>query len=249
MTAKPTDTGMNRTGTGTSPLAAARTRRGADLGMGHMHDGQALEAERIRWARSSDPVGTVPPPRSVKGAVKTVIEKLEGHKPTVLVDKLGERLAFERTATRLYDALLAKLEAADLHEEGPTREELVQIRDDEHRHVHIVRDAIRHIGGDPTAMTPCADLVSVSGIGWVQAITDPHTTLDQCLNVILIAELADNDGWQLLIRLADSLGFAELTTQFRTALLEEQQHLVKLREWVMASVLGEAGAQTSQTQH
>jgi hypothetical protein len=44
----------------------------------------------------------------VKGVAKTGMQKLTGKKPEVLIDKLGARLAFERTGTRLYDALLGK---------------------------------------------------------------------------------------------------------------------------------------------
>ena len=39
--------------------------------------------------------------------LKTALNKLVGVSPEVLIDKLGERLAFERTGTRLYDALRA----------------------------------------------------------------------------------------------------------------------------------------------
>lgn len=32
--------------------------------------------------------------------------RVKGDSPTILLDKLGERLAFKRTGTRLYDALI-----------------------------------------------------------------------------------------------------------------------------------------------
>ncbi len=242
MPQKPIDTGTNRTGIATSPIDSKKTIEAATAsttaprGNGHL-----LEAERISWARGADPVGTVPPPMTVKGIAKAVVEKLSGHKPTVFIDKLGERLAFERTGTRLYEALLAKFEAANVHEGGPTREELQRIRDEEHRHVAIVRDAMKQIGADPTAMTPSADVVGVSSLGFVQVLTDPRTTLTQCLDVILMAELADNDGWSLLIELSDALGFDDLTQEFRMALLEEEDHLDMVRTWISAALIGQAG--------
>jgi hypothetical protein len=180
---------------------------------------------------------------TVKGIAKTIVEKLSGHKPTVFIDKLGERLAFERTGTRLYEALLAKFEAADVHEGGPTREELQRIRDDEHRHVGVIRDAMQQIGADPTAMTPSADVVGVSSLGWVQILTDPRTTLTQCLDVILMAELADSDGWSLLIELSDALGFDDLTQTFRLALIDEEDHLDMVRTWISTALLGQAGVE------
>lgn len=39
---------------------------------------------------------------------KTTTAKMTGTRPEVLVDKLGERLAFKRTSTRLYEAMLMK---------------------------------------------------------------------------------------------------------------------------------------------
>jgi len=240
---KPTDTGMNRTGIATSPIDSRRTLQGAD--QAHTRgplDGQALAAERLVWARGAAPLGTVPPPATVKGMVKTAVEKLQGHKPTVFVDKLGERLAFERTGTRLYESTMVKVDAADPHPGGPMRSDLELIRNAEHRHFTMLRDAITQLGADPTAMTPCADLVAVAGLGWVQAISDPRTTLNQCLDILLIAELADRGGWELLISLAEQLEFDELAEQFQAALAEEEQHVMRVRGWVSTALLGEAGA-------
>jgi rubrerythrin len=240
---------MNRTGIATSPIDSRRTIQGAeDAHTGGMLDGHALEAERLAWARSADPIGTMPPPATLKGMMKTVIEKIEGHKPTVFLDKLGERLAFERTGTRLYEAVIAKLDAADPHPGGPTRSDLELIRNAEHRHFTMIRDAIVQLGADPTAMTPCADLVAVAGLGWVQVVSDPRTTLNQGLDIMLIAELADHSGWELLIGLADQLGFEDLAHQFQAALAEEDQHVARVRGWITTALLGEAGTESRHTQ-
>ncbi|MBA3539851.1 MAG: ferritin-like domain-containing protein [Deltaproteobacteria bacterium] len=239
---KPTDIGTNRTGIGTSPLDSRQTIKGAEeAGTIGTLDGKAFEAERVSWARNAEPVGTLPPPATVKGMVKTVVELVEGHKPTVFIDKLGERLAYERTGTRLYEALLAKYEAAEVHVGGPSRQELEQIRDDERNHVILVKEAMEYIGADPTAMTPGADIVGVAGSGWVQVLTDPRTTFTQCLDVILMAELTDVDSWTMLVELAGGLGFDDLADQFRTALVNEEDHLVRVRGWLTAAVLGQSG--------
>jgi ferritin-like protein len=241
---KPTDTGMNRTGIATSPIDSKKTiEAAAAMPTTGALDGKVLEGERVVWARDAEPIGTVPPPGSLKGMAKTALEILEGHKPTVLIDKLGERLAYERTGTRLYEALLAKYEAANVHEGGPTRAELEQIRNEEHEHVLLVRDAMRELGADPTAMTPSADLVGVAGSGWIQVLTDPRTTLSQCLEVMLIAEDGDGEGWSLLVQLTGELGFDELAGKFRQANLVEEEHARKVRLWLTNSVLGQAGAE------
>lgn len=238
---KPTDTGLNRTGIATSPIDSRRTIEGAEqVQTEDIVDGDGVAAERLIWASDAPPVGTMPPPATLKGLIKTVIEKLAGHKPTVFLDKLGERLAFERTGTRLYEAAMVKLDAADPHPGGPSRADLAEHHAVERRHFLLVRDAIIELGADPTAMTPCADLMAVASLGWVQAVSDPRTTLNQCLDILLIAELADTGGWQLLAELADQLGFDDLGRRFRDALAEEERHVLRVRAWISAALVGEA---------
>lgn len=244
---KPTDTGMNRTGIKMSPIDSKQTIQAAQE-MAQGVDGHALEEERVRWSRESEPVGTVPPPGSMKGVVKTIFEKLKGNQPTVLIDKLGERLAYERTGTRIYEAILAKFDAGSVHEGGPTRVELEEIHAAEHRHFTIVRDALLQLGADPTAMTPSADIIGVSSLGWIQVVTDPRTTLTQALDVTLAIELGDADGWQLLVELTEALGFDELAARFREAHVEEAEHVIRVRRWLTNAVIGQAGAEPTQPQ-
>lgn len=240
---KPTDTGTNRTGIATSPIDSPQLIKGAEAANTGSMDGAALLAERISFARDAEPVGTVPPPASVKGMAKTLLEKLQGHQPTVFIDKLGQRLAYERTGVRLYEALLAKHDAADVHQGGPTRAELEQIRNDEHGHMLILRDAMLYVGADPTAMTPCADVMGVASLGWIQVLSDPRTTLTQCLDVMLGVEVTDVEGWTTLASLAESLGFDDQAREFRDAHVQEEVHASNLRRWVASSVLGQAGTE------
>jgi len=183
---KPTDIGMNRTGIKASPVDSKKTIEGAQQSkLVDPGDATALADERIEWSNAAEPVGTMPPPGSVKGVLKTVMEKLKGNEPNVFLDKIGERIAFERTGVRLYDALLCKLSAAHLHEGGPTREEVEQIREEELQHFMLLTETMESLGGDPTAMTPCADITAVASSGILKVLADPRTTLTQCLDAIL----------------------------------------------------------------
>lgn len=239
---KPTDIGMNRTGIKASPIDSKKTIEGAaNAKLDTPQDGSLLEAERIAWSEEAEPVGTMPPPGSITGAVKATAQKLTGKEPNVFLDKIGERLAFERTGVRLYDALLCKLEAAEVHQGSPTRAELEQIRDQELRHFGYLKQALESLGGDPTAMTPSADLAGVAASGILKVLTDPRTTLTQCLDAILIAELADNDAWSLLVQMASGLGKTELSESFRRAMEEEEDHLAHVRRWVASALTGQAG--------
>jgi hypothetical protein len=89
-------------------------------------------------------------------------------------------------------------------------------------------------------MTPCANLVGVQSAGLMQAINDPRTSLAQCINTILVAELADECAWEKLIDLAQSSGHDDLAQRFRGALQEEEDHLQQVRAWLKDMTLAEA---------
>lgn len=231
--------GYNRTGIGASPLASAEMLTPVD----HVDpqpapgDGErALASVRQVYATSVEPVGTVPLPSSLKGLVKTTVDLYKGQKPSVFLDKLGERLAFERTGVRIYEALIDKLDALGSWVGGPTREELLAIQKDELGHFELLRQIVESLGADPTAVTPAADLSGTEALGIVQVLADPRTTLPQALHAILTIELVDNDGWEMLIRLAKSLDNAELAQRMEAALRDEERHLTQVRSWVIQEV-------------
>ncbi len=224
----------NRTGIGTAPLQA---KRALEVNEGWSPPLDDPTETRASYVRASEPIGTVPPPTSIRGILQSAKATLfEGAKPTVLIDKLAERLAFERTGVRLYDALIARVETLGGYPGGPELAELRRVRGEELAHFHLLKDAMEQLGADPTAMTPSADIAAVESMGIGQVLGDPRTTVAQCLHAILVAELADNDGWQMLIDLVDMLGYEQWTQQFKQALLEEDDHLKKVRGWLSAHV-------------
>jgi rubrerythrin len=242
---KPTDIGRNRTGIATSPVDAARLAEGADLlKIVPIVSGRRLGQERMAFARSAPPVGTMSPPASLSGAARALAGALQGEKLTVLLDQVGERLAFERTGYRLYEGLIAKLAGADPHPGGPTEEELRFIRDQELEHFHLLCRAAERLGGDPTVMTPSADVVGVASQGLLAVVADSHTTFNQALKAILVAELTDVDSWELLASLADALDQEEMAAEFEQAAEHEEQHLVLVRSWLQRSIAGEAGVES-----
>jgi ferritin-like protein len=145
---------------------------------------------------------------------------------------MGERLAFERTGTRIYETLIGKAKVLGPEEGGPTLAELEEFHDEERRHFEVLMRSMRSLGADPTAQTPSADLAAVSSIGLLQIVSDPRNGIKESLHAILQAELADNDGWQLLIEVTGRLGLDEMAGQFRECLSAEQRHLAKTRRWV-----------------
>jgi hypothetical protein len=202
-------------------------------------DGAEMDQVRAQYGEEAGAIGSVPPPANIKGAAKAVIDTARGTNLVVLLDKLGERLAFERTGTRLYEALIAKHDIADALPYGPTRAELVEIHEQELAHFELLWRSIISVGGDPTAVTPSADVTAISSTGILQVISDPRTTMLQALNAILTAELVDNDQWTILGELALSAGHDDIALEFQQAIFEEQDHLKKVRAWVRNSTLAQ----------
>lgn len=233
--------GINRTGLDMAPLAKDTMIDYAEeqAALAPETDG-AFEAVHIAYTEEAERVGSVPVPATAKGVAKTSGAKLTGKHPEVLLDKLGERLAFERAGTRLYEAMLLKCAAVESRHNPIDVAQLSRIRDDEEMHFHLVHRHIEKLGADPTAMTPCADIVGVQGMGLMQVISDPRTTVAQALNALLTAELTDNASWELLIELAGQAGHKEMATEFTAALQNEQQHVQLVRGWLREAVLKEA---------
>ncbi|MDB4971155.1 MAG: hypothetical protein JWN44_6844 [Myxococcales bacterium] len=240
----PNDTGMNRTGIQTSPIDSRATERGAEEGQSTSLGGESRIAEvRLEMARMGETVGSMPPPATVKGMAKTAVTMMKGESPTLLLNKLGERLAFERSGVRLYEAVIDKLPAftVDGALAGPGVADLRKIQEEELRHVDVCRRAIEKLGGDPTAMTPAADVTAVATMGLLQVACDPRMQLADSLQALLAAELIDNDGWELLIQLARGFGQDEMVQAFTQASDEEHVHLTLVRTWLASMVMHEAG--------
>ena len=227
--------GMNRTGIKASPKDGPRMIEGAEkLTLAYVPEDEAESYVRmmVRGASMEGSMGSVPPPTSPKGMVKTAAKMLGGRDPNLLIDKLGARIAFERTGVRLYDAALVKLAATGSWEGGPDVAGLRHIRDEELAHFEMLCECMESLGGDPTAMTPAANTEAMASEGVVKLLSDPRSSLSQALEGLLIAELADRDGWMGLIHLSRAMGHDDFVQRFEQAHLEEEEHLRTVRTWM-----------------
>ena len=216
---------MNQSGMQTAPEAGRAMLENLKLTKPNGGDERDLAKIRLQYAKDADPVGSLPEPQ-------------QSGMSAVLMDKLGERLAFERAGTRLYDALMVKC-AAD-GSAGIPAKDLKHIRDEEATHFALVGAAIQSLGGDPTAHTPCADVTGVEGAGLMQVLNDPKTTVAQALHAVLVAEMVDNAAWDELIELTEQAGNDDLLARFVKARDEEQEHLDKVQAWYKAATLATA---------
>ena len=236
-----TEIGMNRTGMQMAPAQMEKMKEVTELtNPSSEGDANALAGLRAQYILDADPLGTVPPPLTVKGAVKSTMKLVGGKRPQVFLDKLGERLAFERSGTRLYDALIGKCEVASSLPDAISLDQLRHFRQEEAQHFALVADCIRELGGDPTAQTPCADLAGVESSGLMQVVTDPKTTVNQSLHAILVAELADGAAWDELVVLAQEMGYGEMAARFEECAAHEAEHLASVLQWHQEATLQEA---------
>ncbi|HEX8479065.1 MAG TPA: ferritin-like domain-containing protein [Telluria sp.] len=235
--------GMNKTGVQMSPFdTKAMLSDDNILERGYVADETAAARLRQSYIRESDGLGSIPVPGTMTGMASMGVHMLMGDMPQVLLDKMAERLAMERTATRLYDALLTKLEVVTAGRSSINLEQVASIRGDEARHALLLADAIASLGGDPTSMTPSADLAGVEAMGLVQVLNDPCTSLAQSLHALLTAELSDGVGWETLVALAHEQSHPDLVDGFSTALQQERKHLAMIQTWYEEAVgLGAEG--------
>jgi rubrerythrin len=227
--------GTNRTGIAMAPERSQEMLTGMEE-FPPNSQGSALDIAQVRiaYAQEAEPMGSIPMPAGLKGKVQTAVKAVMGEQPTLFMDKLGERLAFERTGTRLYEALISKHEAFGSFAGGPSKADLEHLCEEEYRHFTMLQAAIEQLGGDPTAVTPAANLSATASQGIPKVIVDPRTTLLQSLEAALVAELSDNECWETLIELAQQAGEDDLARQFEQALGDEQDHLRKVRTWLAA---------------
>ena len=228
--------GFNRTGIATSPRLSARMVEGMqEFPPNVPGDEVAIADERQRYAQQGEQVGSVPPPATVSGMASAAVQGIRGEHPVAFIDKLGERLAFERMGTRLYQALLSKYDVFGGFEGGPTRVELERILLDEYAHFKLLVRAAAEVGADPTVVTPSADLAATMSQGVLAVLVDPRATFVQSLEGILLAELVDNDCWETLVELAQLRGDEKLANDFSSALADEVRHLRLVRSWLAAA--------------
>ena len=202
---------QNRTGGKLSPQNLAKTMDASEkYGPSSKGDAQTLNEIRELYADRDAVVGSMPPPAGIKQGAAIIGNSLAGKDLNVLVDKLSERLGFERTGTRLYEGLISKCQLKGELPGGPSVRELQHIRNEELEHFHLIKRTIEELGGDPTVVTPCANTSAVASEGICKVITDPRTTMLQSLEAILIAELRGNEGCAMLSDRCDEPGWNKL---------------------------------------
>lgn len=235
-----TKIGVNYTGIHMSPLDSVDliyiTEKTTPDVKGGLED---LTKAREEFIEESECIGSVPIPGTLRGAVNKALDALTNNNMVMYLDKLGERIAFERTGARLYDALIAKMDTV-YGSNKAIMDTLRQFHNEEIEHFKIAVTALEELGGDATALTPCADVSSVASEGVLKVITDPSTNIMQSLQAMLIAEMTDTASWELLIKLAHQVNQVDFIDQFERAFEEEKIHTQTIKQWLENKVLKKA---------
>lgn len=193
-------------------------------------DGEALAEVRQQYAIEGEPLGTVPPPASFRQAAKTAVGVIKAGSPTLFVDKLAARLAFERSGVRLYQALLSKVAVYGDGASADIRSGVDSVLRQEFDHFVLLKRVIEEqMGGDATTVTPSADIEATLSSGVMAVLVDPRTDLVQSLEAVMVAELADNESWDQLVELSRAQANDAITTSFERARDQERTHLGIIR--------------------
>lgn len=231
--------GMNRTGIDMSPIHSKKMMQVEEDIPLTTNGSSTTDLIEDYFHENADPLGSVPLPGTLKGLAKTSLKMATGHHPEVFINKLGERLAYERAGVRIYQQLIAKCLHASADLSPDLQLPIDRMREfcqQEEEHFDLLSDCLKKLGADPTAQTPDADASGVAASGLMKVITDPRTSISQCLQAMLAIELTDNAAWELLVKLAEDLGMKDMAEQFQNALRQEDIHLQEVRDWYEKSV-------------
>jgi rubrerythrin len=170
------------------------------------------------------------------------MEKMAAKNSARIIDLLAERLAFERSGVRLYDQILDRMREAPDENITGMLETMQKHRGEEKEHEEWLEECIRKLGGDPNAETEHSRLVKQESKG-VEEVVEKDTMLPHLFHALLVAELADNAGWDLLHSLAGELGDSAAKKEFGKRLREEAEHLLFVRKVVQKFALSETTGQ------
>jgi bacterioferritin (cytochrome b1) len=158
------------------------------------------------------------------------MHKLAARNAAMVLDLLSGRMVFERTGVKLYDSIIHKIDRRGEERYHVLLPTLRHHRDEEQEHAEWLSDQIRMLGGNPEEKTDFAELEAEESTGIQSVMLDGHNKVPHLIHALLSAELADNAGWDLLVKLAGDAGDGEARREFMKRMAEEAKHLVFIRE-------------------
>lgn len=161
------------------------------------------------------------------------MKNLAERHPEKLLDLLTERLTFERTGVKLYDIVLSKMQGSGDKSVMKMIPQLKKQRDQEKEHEEWLEEQVRALGSDAHTETDLSELMLREARG-VKEVIESDDELTHLFHALLTAELVDDNGWKLLVQLADEAQDQEALKSFIQRAREEEDHLVYIRTVVAA---------------
>ena len=102
---------INRTGIMVNPDLSAELIQGTKETTPTSEDSDEIRVERAEYVSEAPPIGSYPVVVDGERAAESEETETPAESMALLLDKLSERLAFERQGTRLYEAFIQKVES------------------------------------------------------------------------------------------------------------------------------------------
>ncbi|HKY61821.1 MAG TPA: hypothetical protein VJR29_00230 [bacterium] len=149
----------------------------------------------------------------------------------ILLNKIGQQMAFEQSNFRLWETFHGK--ALLLKALGEMElEEIEVLRAQKRDHLRLLKLAASDVGAGSHPMAPTVEVATISSMGLAPALDDPRIDFEQCLQLMLVAELVNNEAWRALGDLAEIAGDDEWAERFQQAAAEAEEHLACVRTWI-----------------
>jgi bacterioferritin (cytochrome b1) len=162
------------------------------------------------------------------------MQKLINTNREKVLDLLTARLNFERIGVKLYDRVISRIGASGDANMMRMVDQLRKHRNEEKEHEEWLEEQIRFFGGDAHGESEMSRLEEIESQGIEKIILDGDPQLSHAMHALLMAELADNAGWEMLMKLASEGNDGEAKREFRKRLYEEVDHLAFIRKAILS---------------
>lgn len=139
------------------------------------------------------------------------------------IELLSERLVFEQASVALYDSVLERLRPRG----GPyetVKAHLRRIREEKKSNEEFLAEELRILGGGQPSDHSLVLLEEWRSIA--EALAEEDADPSRLFHALMLAEVYDSGGWELLLDLAARNEDVEAAQEFRQRLGEGQEHFL-----------------------
>jgi hypothetical protein len=158
------------------------------------------------------------------GLGQAVLSTLDTMRPSLLIERLIDRLISAQERVALYTAALTKAVAA----RDTAQLVLERMGSDERQHCEVLRRHLVRLGFDPAFIPPAREGGDAKRI--LQIIANPRTSVPQSLCALLGAALAAVGDWETLARTARDVHDERMAAEFENLRAIAETHVKQIRD-------------------